>query len=137
MIGREIFGFFKGFDDIIDSTLKMGKIAEILLRIPILKIYKKDFTKNQSLIAKKGMLLSANDLHQVSEKKPEWTSKRLPTQVITQGYLDKKQYEIAHLADGFHTINDIAEEAGIPVSKVQGIIDELDRLELLKFIDIK
>ncbi|MFX1274002.1 MAG: hypothetical protein ACFFBP_02135 [Promethearchaeota archaeon] len=128
---------FRGFDEIIDTTLKSGKVAEIPLRIPILKIYKKDFTKSQSTIAKKGMILSADDLQQVSEKKPEWVSKRLPTQVITQGYLDEKQYEIAHLADGFHTVSDIAEDAGIPVSKVQGIIDKLDQYGLLKFIDIK
>ena len=128
---------FKGFDEIIDTSLKNGKIAEIPLKIPILKIYKKDFTKSQSKLSKKGMILSAEDLQQVSDKKPDWTTKRLPTQVITQGYLDKEQFEIAHLADGFHTISEIAEEAGIPVAKVQGIIDELDRLELLKFIDIK
>jgi len=128
---------FKGFDKIIDKSLKNGKIAEIPLKIPILKIYKKDFTKSQTKLSKKGIILSAEDLQQVSDKKPDWTTKRLPTQVITQGYLDKEQYEIAHLADGFHTISEIAEESGIPVAKVQGIIDELDRLELLKFIDIK
>ena len=82
------------------------------------------------------MVLSAEDLQKSSEQKPAWTSKRLPRQVVTQGFLDDKQYEIAHFADGFHTISDIAEEAGIPVSKVQSIIDSLDSLGLLKFIDI-
>ena len=128
---------FKGFDALIDETLQMGKIAEIQLRIPILKIFKKDFEKSQSKIAKKGMVLSVGDLQEVSDKKPEWTAKRLPKQVITQGFLDDKQYEIAHLADGFHTVSDIAEEAGIPEAKVQVIIDSLDSLGLLKFIEIK
>ena len=128
---------FKGFDETIDEILNDGKIAEIQLQIPILKIYKKDFTKSQSKIAKKGMMLSAEDLQKVTDKRPEWTSKRLPTQVVTQGFLNEKQYEIAHLADGFHTVSDIAEEAGIPMSKVQGIIDNLDSLGLLKFIQIK
>ena len=128
---------FKGFDALIDETLQNGKIAEIQLKIPILKIFKKDFEKSQSKIAKKGMVLSVGDLQEVSDKKPEWTAKRLPKQVITQGFLDDKQYEIAHLADGFHTVSDIAEEAGIPEAKVQVIIDSLDSLGLLKFIEIK
>jgi len=128
---------FKGFDALIDETLQMGKIAEIQLKIPILKIFKKDFEKSQSKIAKKGMVLSVGDLQEVSDKKPEWTEKRLPKQVITQGFLDDKQYEIAHFADGFHTVSDIAEEAGIPEVKVQVIIDSLDSLGLLKFIEIK
>ena len=128
---------FKGFDAYIDDILQMGKIAEIQLRIPILKIFKKDFEKSQSKIAKKGMVLSAEDLQTVSDKKPDWTAKRLPKQVITQGFLNDKQYEIAHLADGFHTVSDIAEDAGIPEAKVQVIIDSLDSLGLLKFIEIK
>ena len=97
---------FQGFDELIDETLQKGKIAEIQLQIPILKIYKKDFQKSQSKIAKKGMILSAEDLQEVTDKKPEWTAKRLPKQVITQGFLDDKQYEIAHFADGFHTVSD-------------------------------
>jgi hypothetical protein len=128
---------FQGFDELIDETLQRGKIAEIQLQIPILKIYKKDFQKSQSKIAKKGMILSAEDLQEVTDKKPEWTAKRLPKQVITQGFLDEKQYEIAHFADGFHTVSDIAEEAGIPEAKVQIIIESLDSLGLLKFIEIK
>ncbi|TXT58272.1 MAG: hypothetical protein BAJALOKI2v1_400003 [Promethearchaeota archaeon] len=128
---------FKGFEKKIDKILENGKVAEISLKIPILKIFKKDFKKSQSKIAKKGMVLSEEDLRQVSDKKPEWTKKRLPTQVITQGFLDEKEYMIAHLADGFHTISEIAEDAGIPESSAQRIIDNLDELGLLKFIEIK
>lgn len=127
---------FKGFSDVIDETLENGKVAEIQLKIPILKIYKKDFLKSQTKLAKKGLVLSEEDLRRVEDKKPEWTEKRLPKQVITQGFLDKKQYEIAHLADGFHTVAEIAEEAGTPQSEVQTIIDSLDQLGLLKFIEI-
>ncbi len=127
---------FKDFGDVIDKTLEKGRIAEIQLKIPILKIYKKDFLKSQAKIAKKGLMLSEDDLRKAEDKKPEWTEKRLPKQVITQGFLDKKQYEIAHLADGFHTIAEIAEEAGTPQSEVQTIINSLDQLGLLKFIEI-
>ena len=127
---------FRDFGDVIDKTLEKGRIAEIQLKIPILKIYKKDFLKSQAKIAKKGLMLSEDDLRKAEDKKPEWTEKRLPKQVITQGFLDKKQYEIAHLADGFHTIAEIAEEAGTPQSEVQTIINSLDQLGLLKFIEI-
>lgn len=127
---------FRDFSDVIDEILDNGKIAEIQLKIPILKIYKKDFLKSKIKLAKKGLMLSEEDLRKIEDKKPEWTDKRLPKQVITQGFLDKKQYEIAHLADGFHTISEIAEEAGTPQSEVQTIIDSLDQLGLLKFIEI-
>jgi len=128
---------FKDFHEIIDEILQNGTIAEIKLRIPILKIYKKDFVKSQKKLAKNGLIISEEDLRQVSDKKPEWTKKRLPKQVISQGFLDNKQYEIAHLADGFHMVADIAEEVGVPEGDVQVIIDSLDSLGLLQFIDIE
>ncbi len=128
---------FKDFDQVIDNILKNGKIAEIPLKIPILKIFEKDFVKSQKQIAKKGLVLSEEDLRGAQNQKPKWTSKRLPSQVIAQGFLDKKAYKIAHLADGFHTISDIAEEAGVPQSEIEVMIGDLDGLGLLKFIDIK
>jgi len=128
---------FKDFSGTIDEIMDHGRVAEIPLNIPILKIYKKDFNKSQSRLIKKGLVLTEEDLKEVSDKKPEWTSKRLPKQVVNQGFLDEKQYEIAHLADGFHTARDIAEEVGLPESRIQVIIDHLDELGLLKFIEIK
>jgi len=128
---------FRDFSGEVDEILQSGRVAEIPIRIPILKIYKKDFKKSQSRLQKKGLTLTEEDLRSVSDTRPEWASKRLPKQVITQGFLDEKQYEIAHLADGFHTVSDIAEDAGIPESKIQIIIDNLDNLGLLKFIEIK
>ena len=128
---------FKDFIGTIDEILQNGKIAEIKLKIPILKIYKKDFLKSQAKIAKKGLLLSEEDLRKVSDQKPEWTKKRLPKQVVSQGFLNTQQYEIAHLADGFHTVADIAEDVGVPEGDVQVIIDSLDSLGLLQFIEIE
>ena len=128
---------FKGFEDIMDVMLKNGHVAEVPLKIPILKIFEKDFVKSRKQIAKKGLVLSEEDLRDAQNQKPKWTLKRLPPQVITQGFLNKDQYKIAHLADGFHTISDIAEEAGVPKSEIDVMIDDLDDLGLLKFIDIK
>ena len=128
---------FRAFEHIIDDLLESGKLAEIQLKLPILKIFKKDFRKSQKQIAKKGMVLSEEDLRAVTDKKPDWASKRLPKQVITQGFMNKEEYKIAHLADGFHTISDIAEESGKPESKIQNIINNLDKLQLLGFIEIK
>jgi len=128
---------FRDFDQIIDDVLKRGRLAEIQLKLPILKIFKKDFQKSQKQIAKKGLILSEEDLREVRDAKPEWTSKRLPKQIVTQGFLDKKEYKIAHLADGFHTISEIAEESGRPEGEIQRIIGSLDDLGLLSFIEIK
>ncbi|MFX0106543.1 MAG: hypothetical protein ACFE75_13795 [Candidatus Hodarchaeota archaeon] len=128
---------FRGFEPIIDDILKLGRVAEIQLKLPILKIFKKDFQKSQKQIAKRGLVLSEEDLRKVRDQKPEWTEKRLPKQVITQGFLDKKEFKIAHLADGFHTIAEIAEESGRPEAEIQRIMGSLDDLGLLSFIDIK
>ena len=128
---------FKGFENVMDDMLKNGHVSEIQIKIPILKIYEKDFVKSQKLLTKKGMVLSEEDLRKVQDQKPTWTSKRLPSQVIIQGFLNKEQYKIAHLADGFHTVADIAEEAGVPKAEIDVMIDDLDDLGLLKFIEIK
>jgi hypothetical protein len=131
---------FRDFEPVVDEILEDGKVAEVPVRIPILKIYRKDFKKSQSKIAKKGLVLDEKDLKeaaQVDQQAPEWRKKRLPSQVITQGFLNEKQYEIAHLADGFHTVEDIAEEVGLPENEIQLIIDNLDNLGLLKFMEVK
>ena len=128
---------FTGFENVMDDMLKNGHVAEIQIKIPILKIYEKGFVKSQKLLTKKGMVLSEEDLRKVQDQKPTWTSKRLPSQVIIQGFLNKEQYKIAHLADGFHTVADIAEEAGVPKAEIDVMIDDLDDLGLLKFIEIK
>ncbi len=128
---------FKDFEKVIDDILEVGKVAEFPLKLPILKIYKKDFLKSQARLMKKGLVLSEDDLRKVSDKKPVWTAKKLPRQVINQGILSEKEYEIAHLADGFHTVEEIAEESGTPESEITRIIARLDQLELLKFIEIK
>ena len=128
---------FRDFESVIDDILKVGKIAEIQLKIPILKIFKKDFIKSQKRIAKKGLVLSTEDLREVKDVKPEWASKRLPKQIIATGVLDGPEFEIAHLADGFHTLADIAEESGHPVPEIQKIMNNLDKLELLSFVEIK
>jgi hypothetical protein len=128
---------FRDFESIIDDILKIGKVAEIQLKIPILKIFKKDFLKSQKRIAKKGLVLSEEDLRDVKDVKPEWTTKRLPKQVIATGVLGAAEFDIAHLADGFHTLSDIAEESGRPVPEIQKIMNNLDKLELLSFVEIK
>ncbi|MHA2007145.1 MAG: hypothetical protein ACXABO_08490 [Promethearchaeota archaeon] len=128
---------FRDFETVIDDILETGKVSEIQLKLPILKIFKKDFLKSQKRIAKKGLVLSEEDLREVKDVKPEWTVKRLPKQIIAQGVLDKKEFKVAHLADGFHTIADIAEESGRPEVEIQKIMNNLDKLELLSFVEIK
>ncbi|MHA2400886.1 MAG: hypothetical protein ACXADU_18615, partial [Promethearchaeota archaeon] len=121
---------FRGFESVIDEMLQNGRVAEVELKIPILKIFEKDFLKSR-------IVLTEQDLRQSRDQKPGWTSKRLPKQVITQGFLDKEMYKIAHLADGFHTIGEIAEQSGKPEAEIQVMMDDLDDLGLLKFIEIR
>ncbi len=128
---------FRGFEPVVDEIMQNGRVAEVELKIPILKIFEKDFLKSRKQIAKRGLVLTEEDLRQSKDQKPVWTSKRLPKQVITQGFLDKEIYKIAHLADGFHTISDIAEQSGKPEAEIQVMMDDLDDLGLLKFIEIK
>jgi len=128
---------FRGFESVIDEMLQNGRVAEVELKIPILKIFEKDFLKSRKQIAKRGLVLTEDDLRQSRDQKPGWTSKRLPKQVITQGFLDKEMYKIAHLADGFHTIEEIAEQSGKPEAEIQVMMDDLDDLGLLKFIEIR
>ena len=93
--------------------------------------------KPQKQIAKKGLILSEEDLREVRDVKPEWTAKRLPKQIIAQGVLNEEEFDIAHLADGFHTNADIGEESGRPEREIQKIMNNLDKLELLSFVEIK
>ncbi len=130
---------FRGFEIKIDEILDGGKASEVPIKIPILKIYKKDFEKAQKKIAKKGLILKEVDFRSSLDhtQKPEWTLKRMPRQVISQGMLSKQEYEIAHLCDGFHTTEKIAEEVGIPENDIQLIIDELDELGQLEFVIVE
>ena len=62
---------FKEFESIIDEMLLNGRVAEIQLKIPILKIYEKDFRKSQQKIMKKGLILSEEDLRVAQNQKPK------------------------------------------------------------------
>lgn len=131
---------FKGFDEIIDDITENGFVSEIPIKIPILKIFKKEFEKSQQEIKKKGLVLKETDLTSNIEKiePPEWaTRKKLPKQVVSQGIISQKEFDIAHVCDGFHTVEKIAEELGIPEPEIQTVIEKLDELELLKWVTIE
>jgi len=131
---------FKGFENVIDEILENGKASEVPIKIPILKIFKKDFEKSQKDIKKKGIVLKEIDLTSNIEKiePPEWAkTKKLPKQVVSQGIITENEFEIAHICDGFHTVEKIAEEVGIPENEIQSVIEKLDELELLKWVTIE
>ena len=127
---------FLDFKETIDKILKNGTIAEITIRIPLLKVFRRQFKRTFNLLSKKDLIVSENDLMTNREKNFEWLSKRLPKQVITQGFLNAKEYEIAHMMNGFRTVEQIAEELGMPAREVQKILYHLNSLGLLKFIDV-
>lgn len=124
---------FAPFEKYIDEALQMGRVAEIPRTLPLLKIYEKDYKKEQKLL-KKGTTLDEQALEM--EKTRDWKQKRLPRVYITQGHLSEQEYNVAHYCDGFKDINEIAEEAGISSEQTQTIVDKLDRLGMLKLNQI-
>jgi hypothetical protein len=125
---------FRDFESVIEKSLEMGLIAEVPRIMPLLKIYKKEY-KNEAKLLKKGTTLGENALD--NEKiQIKWKAKKLPIQIISQGTLTEQEYNIAHFCNGFNDINEIAEKAGISSEHAQIAVDKLDRLGIVKLIEI-
>lgn len=123
---------FRPFSAYIDDVLQHGKVAEIPRELPLLKLFEKDYQKEQKTL-KKGDTIGANAL-KTEEQKRDWLSKRIPKQVVSQGMISEDDYKIAHMCDGFSDINEIAEKAGMSVEKVQSSVEKLNRLEMIKIL---
>jgi len=124
---------FDEFKEYIDYTLRNGKAAEIPRTLPLLRLYDRDYSNAQKAL-KKAITLGENVLEE--REVIEWKKKRLPEQVIKQGMLTDSEYKIAHLCDGSRDVNEIAEEIGITTEKAQLVIEKLDRLDLIKLINL-
>ncbi|GAB4305768.1 MAG: hypothetical protein Kow0069_01980 [Promethearchaeota archaeon] len=120
---------FDGFSEVVDEILQDGKVAVVPRELPILKIFWKDYQKAEKLKAK-GQPEKAE---QVITKTKE---KKLPYQVVDQGYLTEREYEIAHSCDGYMDRSEIAEKVGITEERLQVILDKLDSLGLLKIVQV-
>ncbi|MHA1794244.1 MAG: hypothetical protein ACTSVI_16505 [Promethearchaeota archaeon] len=59
--------------------------------------------------------------------------KKLPKQIIELGAITKEEYDFSQYLDGKSTAEDIAEKAGIPLEKVEIIIDKFKNLGFIKF----
>lgn len=130
---------FKDFTTIIREVLKDGQIGVVKIRIPIFKIYKKSFLKLFGQEEKKKIEIKEEDFRKVleiGEKSLRNTEKMLPTQPIAQGFLNQRQYKIAHLLDGFHTAEEIAAEIKLPVEEIYKVIKIIDDLGLLAYIEL-
>jgi hypothetical protein len=124
---------FKDFGKVIEDSLLMGKVAEVPRIMPLLKIYQKDYKKETKLL-KKGTTLDGSTLNE--DKHMPWKEKRLPQQVISQGVLNEEEYQVAHFCDGFNDISEIAEKTGITAEQAQIVVDKLDRLDMIKLLEI-
>jgi len=118
---------FSHFSETIDNIMKNGTIAVVPHKIPILSLFWKDFQKLEAF-KKKGRKISTEEFQQYS-------SRRLPRQVVSQGYLSEKEYEIIHNCNGYNDVEDIAKKGGISLENLQSIIDKLNNLGLLKMLD--
>lgn len=129
---------FKDFKKEAQDILKDGKHGEIILRVPILKIYKKQFLAVNATISKKNMVWKREEYRNATKIKdvPWIMNKKLPSQVVAQGYLSDNTYKIAHLADGIHSLEEIADQSGISGEDATRMIQTLDDLGLIDYIEV-
>lgn len=124
---------FKPFEAKLDSILKMGKVAEIPREYPVLGLYEKDY-KNELKTLNKGIDVKADSKEIAKKQTVSWRNKRMPQVVISQGYLTKEEYDIAHMCDGFHDYEEIAQMAGKTEEDIKKIINKLIGLDMVKII---
>ena len=124
---------FKPFEAKIDSILKTGKVAEIPREYPILALYEKDY-KNELKTLNKGIDVKADSKEIVKKQSVSWRNKRMPQVVISQGYLTKEEYDIAHMCDGFHDYEEIAQSAGKTEDDIKKMVKKLIDLDMVKII---
>ncbi len=131
---------FREFKADIRENLKNGLIGVVKKSIPIFKIYKKFFLKYLGIEKKKTLELEEEKYIKALETKENFLSnidKEFPKQPIAQGYINLNHYKIAHLLDGFHTIEDIAVEKELSIEELYKNLKTLDDLGLLAYIKIK
>ena len=131
---------FREFKAIIRENLKNGLIGVVKKSIPIFKIYKKFFLKYLGQEKEKTLEIDEEKYKKALETKENFLcniEKEFPKQPIAQGYLNINHYKIAHLLDGFHTIEDIATEKKLSIEELYKNIRRLNEMGLLDFIRIK
>jgi len=131
---------FREFKDVIRENLKNGLIGVVKKSIPIFKIYKKYFLKYIGQEKEKTLEIDEEKYKKALETKENFLrnfDKEFPKQPIAQGYLNLNHYKLAHLLDGFHTIEDIANEKKLSIEEVYKNLKTLDDLDLLAYIKIK
>ena len=130
---------FRGFNEIARKELKEGRISEVKVRIPILKIFKKSFLSSFDQNVKKELKLKEETYKNIRsvEEKPLWLKeKTLPKQIVAQDFLSPEQYKVAHSVNGYNTIEEIATEVEMPVEKIYKILKILEDLGLLSYIEL-
>ncbi len=126
---------FSSFNQKMDEIMKKGTIAIVPHKIPVLSLFWKDFQKLETS-KQKGKKIGNEDFKKYNEDFKKYTSKRLPRQVVSQGYLSEKEYEIVHNCNGYNDVEDIAKTGGITLENLQTILDKLNNLGLLKMINV-
>ena len=131
---------FLEFGKDINDTLNQGRIGVVNIRVPILKIFKKPFLKSFNELFITDLDIYQDNYKKIkdTEEKPEWLKEKvLPKQTVAQGFLSSKQYEVAHLINGFSTAEEISSKVNLPVEEIYKILKILDDLGLLTYVEIK
>ena len=129
---------FKDFKKVIREILEEGQIGIVKKQLPLFKVYKKSFLKLFGLKNLKHIRLKEDVYKSVENEEQEkgWDKEiRLPEQAIAQGYLTPLQYELAHLFNGFHTIEEVANKMSLSIEEVYKTLKRIDQLGLLAYIE--
>jgi hypothetical protein len=136
---------FRDFGSFLDEASQMGKVAEVPIQIPMLKIFKKGYQQELKRI-KKGIDLDAQNAGDINLKAGwnlfdwrkadnlNWKAKRLPRNIVDAGYISAEEFEIAHRCDGFNDIEEIARQSNTTQDRVLGVLENLKKLDMLDWI---
>jgi hypothetical protein len=120
---------FSDFDEVIDEIMQNGQVAKVPREIPILEIYWKGYQKFEQN-KQKGKEVSDREFQ-------KYIAKRLPHQVVMQGYLSEEEYAVAHLCNGYNDMDDISEKGGVTADQLKTILDKLRQIGALKSITVE
>jgi hypothetical protein len=126
---------FKDFEPIMDDVLKGGLVAEVPREYPVLALFEKDY-KNELKVLKKGIDVKTDKKDVVKQQNIKWKEKKMPQVVISQGYLTKEEYDIAHLCDGFHDYEEIAQMSNKSEEDIKKVVKKLEKLDMVKIVKV-
>lgn len=76
-------------------------------------------------------ILEGGKIAEIEVPRPK-LKKKLPKMIVKMGTLSEREYQIAKICDGTLTLDDIAENIGIPEDEIVVAVEKLKNLELIE-----